>query len=67
MWVLLSILVFGGMYGLVGMLLAVPTTAVIYTLVREFIYERLANKEVVVTLNEVVELQKSEVNEKADV
>ena len=67
MWVLLSILVFGGMYGLVGMLLAVPTTAVIYTLVREFIYERLANKEVVVTLNEVVELQKCEVNEKADV
>ena len=67
MWVLLSILVFGGMYGLLGMLLAVPSTAVIYTLLREFIYERLANKQVMVTMNEVVELQEKEINEEADV
>ncbi|MCC8060506.1 MAG: AI-2E family transporter [Clostridiales bacterium] len=36
-WVLFSILVFGGMFGFVGMIIAVPTFAVIYKLVTELV------------------------------
>lgn len=45
-WVLLSIIVFGGIFGLFGMLIAVPTTAVIYSLIRDFINWRLKVKNV---------------------
>lgn len=45
-WVLLSIIVFGGLFGLFGMLIAVPTTAVIYSLIRDFINWRLKVKNV---------------------
>ncbi len=36
-WVLFSILLFGGIFGFVGMIIGVPTFAVIYRLVREFV------------------------------
>lgn len=45
-WVLLSIIVFGGIFGLFGMLIAVPTTAVIYSLIRDFINWRLKVKNI---------------------
>lgn len=35
-WVLLSILIFGGLYGVVGMFIAVPTSTLIYQLLGEF-------------------------------
>ncbi len=44
-WVLFSILFFGGIMGPVGMIIGVPTFAVIYRLISEFIEKRLASKQ----------------------
>lgn len=44
-WVLVSIVVGGGLFGFAGMLLGVPTFAVIYELVRQWVNKRLAAKE----------------------
>ena len=37
-WVLFAIVLFGGIWGLVGMIIGVPLMAVIYDLVRKFVY-----------------------------
>lgn len=44
-WVLFSILLFGGLFGFVGMIIAVPTFAVFYKLLSEFISNQLAKKQ----------------------
>lgn len=44
MWVLASVTVGGGIGGVVGMLFAVPTASVLYTLLREVTTKRLAQK-----------------------
>lgn len=43
-WVLVAIVVGGGLFGFPGMILGVPTFAVLYTLVREWVYHRLEEK-----------------------
>ena len=43
-WVLFSILLFGGLMGFVGIIIAVPTFAVIYRLVTEFTTRKLGKK-----------------------
>ena len=43
-WVLVAIVVGGGLFGPIGMLLGVPTFAVFYMLMREFVTSRLAAK-----------------------
>ena len=43
-WILVSITVFGGIFGFVGMLLGVPVFAIIYMLVREFVEGKLKAK-----------------------
>ncbi len=43
-WTLLSIILFGGMFGITGMLTAVPLTASIYVIGSELINKTLANK-----------------------
>lgn len=43
-WVLVSITVGGGLFGFVGMVLGVPTFAVIYALVRRWVNKRLEKK-----------------------
>ena len=43
-WVLVSIVVGGGLFGFPGMLLGVPTFAVLYSLMREWADARLAKK-----------------------
>ena len=43
-WVLVSIVVGGGLFGFPGMILGVPTFAVIYALVREFVNHKLSLK-----------------------
>ena len=43
-WVLVAIVVGGGLFGFAGMLLGVPTFAVLYALVREWTNHRLAQK-----------------------
>ena len=44
LWVLLSVVVFGGLFGVVGMLIAVPIMSVIYRLLREYTGKRLRKK-----------------------
>ena len=44
LWVLVAILVFGGIFGFGGMLLGVPVFAVIYTLITDGVNERLRRK-----------------------
>lgn len=43
-WVVFAILFFGGIFGILGMFIGVPTFGVIYTLIREEITERLKAK-----------------------
>ncbi len=43
-WVLFSILLFGGMWGIIGMLVGVPLFAVIYEMVSDYINARLASR-----------------------
>lgn len=43
-WVLFSILLFGGLWGVVGMIIAVPLFAVIYNLVKELVDDQLRRK-----------------------
>lgn len=43
-WVMFSILLFGGLFGFVGMIIGVPTFAVVYRLVTEFTKWRLRKK-----------------------
>ncbi|MBE6563094.1 MAG: AI-2E family transporter [Ruminococcaceae bacterium] len=44
MWVMVSIIIAGGFFGLTGMVLGVPTFAVIYTLTKQFAESRLKKK-----------------------
>lgn len=44
-WVLFSILLFGGMFGFVGMIIAVPSWAVVMNLLRRYTNRRLREKE----------------------
>ena len=44
-WVLFSILLFGGLFGFVGMVIGVPAFAVIYNLVTQFINRCLEKKD----------------------
>lgn len=43
-WITFAILFFGGLWGLVGMLVAVPLFAVIYDIVRKLLFRRLRRK-----------------------
>lgn len=47
-WVLFAITLGGGMFGLLGMLLGVPTVAVVYSLVRDSINSKLTEKKIVI-------------------
>lgn len=49
-WVLLSIVVFTGLFGLFGALIAVPLTALIYSTLSDFVNEQLKKKQI--NLNE---------------
>ena len=40
-WVLFAILLFGGVFGIVGMVIGVPVFAFIYQLIREWVLDRL--------------------------
>lgn len=43
-WVLFSITIFGGLFGFIGMIIGVPTVAVIYELIRRFMSRQLTKK-----------------------
>ncbi|MCR4609461.1 MAG: AI-2E family transporter [Eubacterium sp.] len=46
MWVLMSVTVGGSLFGLVGMLILIPVASVLYTIFREHVYKKLAEKDV---------------------
>ena len=52
---MLSIIVFGGMYGVIGMLFAVPLTAIVYTTGSYLINKALDKKNIVVTTDKIKE------------
>ena len=43
-WVLFSILLFGGFFGVLGMLVGTPLFAVIYSIIRDWVNARLRRK-----------------------
>ena len=45
-WVLFAVTIGGSLMGVLGMLLFIPLTSVIYTLFREFVYDRLREKNI---------------------
>ncbi|MCL2517002.1 MAG: AI-2E family transporter [Oscillospiraceae bacterium] len=45
MWVIVAIIVMGGLYGIVGMFIGVPIFAVLYAVLKSFAEKRLAKKE----------------------
>ena len=44
-WTLFAILIGGELFGFTGMILGVPVFAVVYSLIREFVYKKLNMKE----------------------
>jgi len=44
-WIMFAILVFGGLFGFIGMLIGVPLFTVLYTLINTFIHNRLQVKQ----------------------
>lgn len=60
-WVLLSIIILGSIWGLFGMLIAVPFTAVCYNLLSEFVNYRL-NKQKLIVTTDTIEKAKEEVS-----
>ena len=44
-WVLFSILIFGDLFGFVGMIIGVPTFAVIYYLISKYVFKQLRERE----------------------
>lgn len=49
LWVMFAILVAGGKFGIIGMIIGVPTFAIIYTLLREATYFKLQQKKISLT------------------
>ncbi|HCJ40270.1 AI-2E family transporter [uncultured Ruminococcus sp.] len=48
-WVLISLLVFGGLFGFVGMVVAVPTSALAYSFMRSYVEDKLRSKKLPVS------------------
>ena len=44
LWVMFGILLFGGLWGILGMLIGVPLMAVIYDIIRQLTYHGLRQK-----------------------
>ena len=44
LWVMIAIIVGGGLFGVIGMLIAVPVCSVLFSVTKSFMTERLKNK-----------------------
>ena len=62
-WVLFSILLFGGFWGIAGMLVGCPLFAVIYRIIKDFISMKLRKKELSDNTWEYMDLKSIEVSE----
>lgn len=47
-WVLVAVTIGGSVYGIVGMLISVPLSSIIYSLLRENVYKRLQKKKIMI-------------------
>jgi predicted PurR-regulated permease PerM len=56
-WVLFSILLFGGLFGFVGMIIAVPTFAVIYSMISGLVNKSLRRKKLSLQTEDYLELK----------
>lgn len=56
-WTLLSIILFGGMYGVVGMLIAVPLTACAYQIGSDYLNHHLNKKNITVTTEDIQQVE----------
>ncbi len=63
-WVLFSILLFGGLFGFAGMILAVPVTAVIFDLLAKLQYHYLRRKDLSPDTREYEDLKRIDENTK---
>lgn len=54
LWTLLSITIFGGLFGLPGLLLAVPVAASLYSFLTEKIYKKLTTKHITVEKDKII-------------
>ncbi len=63
-WVMFAILVFGGLFGFVGMIIAVPTFAVIYYYSGKYVRKKLRRKNMPEETSEYQEFNKYDVNRK---
>ena len=45
-WILFAIMVFGGIFGFIGMIIGVPLFAVIYDIAKKLIFKGLAKNEI---------------------
>ncbi|MFG6392603.1 MAG: AI-2E family transporter [Lachnospiraceae bacterium] len=61
-WVLFSILLFGGFWGIMGMLVGCPLFAVIYRVIKDFISMKLRKKELSDNTQEYMDLKSIEIS-----
>lgn len=54
-WVTFALLLFGGLFGVVGMIVGVPTFAVIYYLVKTWLHKRIAKRQMPVNSEDYIE------------
>ncbi|MDW2798873.1 AI-2E family transporter [Clostridium boliviensis] len=63
-WVLFSILLFGGLFGFVGMIIAVPTFAVIYSVITRLVNRSLSKKRLSLETEDYLNLDRIEEEKK---
>ena len=63
-WVMFAILVGGGLFGFIGMILGVPTFAVIYYYAGKFLRKKLKRKNMAEVTEEYMEFNKYDINRK---
>lgn len=63
-WVMFAIIVAGGMFGFIGMVLGVPVFAIIYYYAGRYIRRKLERKEMPQDTNEYIEFNKYDINRK---
>ncbi|WP_124068091.1 AI-2E family transporter [Clostridium sp. E02] len=63
-WVLFSILFFGGLFGFVGMIVAVPAFAVIYSLITRLVNRSLQKKELSLNTSDYMNLERIDEDKK---
>lgn len=63
-WVLFSILLFGGLYGFVGMIIAVPAFAVIYSMISGLVNRSLRKKDLSLNTSDYADLKRIDEDKK---